>query len=731
MGAGDTRGGAEEGAGSTSNQLGDVSGAAVQARYIDSVTFNLPSPASAPRPPRQVPAVSGRFVNRALDFTRAEKALVTSANAPGVRIGLISGLPGVGKSWFARRFAERGAARYSGGQLYADFAGTTQTVPPSAADVLAGFLVALGVSLDVIPSTIEEKANLYRTLTSDDPFLVVLDEVTDPAVVSPLVPRAPGSVVLVTSNDQLAELSILVGAEPVPLDPLNSQHGSELLAELVGDRIEASSEATAELVRQCGGLPVALQVAAARLRVRPTLTVARLVADIADDSRGLRGFTLGAFGSGGENRVSAVFTLAYQELPEPVAQVYRQVGLLPVPSFTLELAAAATGLELDVVEDRLLGLVAASLLTEEDAGRYRFHGLVWRHAREQADANDAELERRAVLRRAVDHVVVMAAFADLAALGPERLRCTPHDTVLAHRADPFADADAGRRGKRALDWMDHARGMALALLRTAVEHSWFDAAWQLAESMTALFVVRRYLVDWTVFSDWGIRAAQAAQAPAAEARLRSFVSRAWTELDNPARAGQELHVALNLVRELDQPRLLASVHEMYGRWYDHAGDYESAQQAYREAGALFEGVDDDRGASYVQYFLGMSLAAQEEWTTALGVLTDARERIHSLGLAGSDRMEGRAWLGVGRVQQHLGRYTQALSAVRAAAAVFASGEYTFYEAQAHELLAEFAEQRGDTADAIASLRQATELHKRLKSPREAELRARLVRLMTA
>src|SRR5262249_31486274 len=148
--------------------------------------------------------------------------------------------------------------------------------------------------------------------------LMVLDDVTEPAQVSPLVPNSVGSVVLVTSNEELAELA-LDDAEFLPLDPLDDDASVRLLVEVCGaKRIAAEPDSVARIVELCAGLPIALRVAGARLKERPRLAVAELADEIADERRGLA-----AFAMRGKPMVSPVFTVAYRRLPPDAARLYR------------------------------------------------------------------------------------------------------------------------------------------------------------------------------------------------------------------------------------------------------------------------------------------------------------------------------------------------------------------------------------------------------------------------
>src|SRR5699024_348365 len=89
-----------------------------------------------------------------------------------------------------------------------------------------------------------------------------------------LLPTAPGSLAIVTSRRRLAGLD---GVHPEPLAVLPAAEATALLARIVGDRIAAEPEAAAEVVRRCGGLPLAIRLAGARLAHRPRWRVADLV----------------------------------------------------------------------------------------------------------------------------------------------------------------------------------------------------------------------------------------------------------------------------------------------------------------------------------------------------------------------------------------------------------------------------------------------------------------------
>ena len=90
-------------------------------------------------------------------------------------------------------------------------------------------------------------------------MLVVLDNARDADQVRPLLPGAPGCLVLVTSRNQLTGLIATEGASPVVLDLLDDAGARQALAERIGtDRLLAEPQAVDEIITRCARLPLAL-----------------------------------------------------------------------------------------------------------------------------------------------------------------------------------------------------------------------------------------------------------------------------------------------------------------------------------------------------------------------------------------------------------------------------------------------------------------------------------------
>jgi hypothetical protein len=211
----------------------------------------------------------------------------------------------------------------------------------TSVDVLSRFLRDLGVSPELIPASEQQQIELYRAELADKRILVVLDNAAAPEQVRPLLPETPTCSVLVTSRDSLRALTAAVGAHPVGVDVLPAEDSLHLLGASLGQELLVSQADTmAELSSLCGGLPLALRIAAGNLAGRPGRDVEEFV-------RALRGADrLTALQVEGDEQtaVRKAFDLSYQTRLWEAESMVALAGvrrLLGHPAETVELCATA------------------------------------------------------------------------------------------------------------------------------------------------------------------------------------------------------------------------------------------------------------------------------------------------------------------------------------------------------------------------------------------------------
>jgi transcriptional regulator with XRE-family HTH domain/tetratricopeptide (TPR) repeat protein len=235
----------------------------------------------------QLPADAPAFVGREEQVSAAVAALTAADRVPVVSV---SGPGGVGKTTFAVHVAHLVASRFPDGQLFVDLGGPH---PLGIADALRAALRGLAVR-DGLPQATGELAALLRSELAGRRVLLVLDDAVDADQVVPLLPGAPGCAVLVTGRPALSALEHGVR---LGLAEFSDDEALELLARVVGrERVAAEPAPSAALVRHCDRLPLAVRIAAARLRARPDWPIAHLAARVADERRRLDELEIGGTG---------------------------------------------------------------------------------------------------------------------------------------------------------------------------------------------------------------------------------------------------------------------------------------------------------------------------------------------------------------------------------------------------------------------------------------------------
>ena len=356
--------------------------------------------------PRQLPVSVQQLIGRTGHLTALTCLTdqVTSGSGPVVIV--IEGMAGVGKTTLANHLAHSVSDRFPDGQLYVNMRGYDHAVGPmTAGEVLPGFLDALGVAPRLFPVSGDDQAALYRSVLAGKSVLIVIDNARDAEQVRGLLPGGPGSLVLVTSRNQLAGLVAEV-AHLLRLDMFTLDEARELLERRLGaDRVAREPQATAELIELCGGLPLALSVAAAQAAMHPDFPLGALTSEFR--SRGLDVLDTGDPAT----TTRSVFARSYQHLSDHAALMFRLLGIHPGPDISLPAAASLSAMPADQARRAVAELTRAHLLEEYLPGRFTFHTLLRTYAAEQGERLDSPVERKAAAHRALDYYLHTAISA--------------------------------------------------------------------------------------------------------------------------------------------------------------------------------------------------------------------------------------------------------------------------------------------------------------------------------
>jgi tetratricopeptide (TPR) repeat protein len=670
-----------------------VSGNVFQAQTIGSVTVNLPGPPVGK--PSQLPPVARHFVNRKQELGILSRLADEAVTDRGPAVAVMTGLAGVGKTATCVWWGHQHRHEFDGGQLYADFAEYQHRGAVNVSDILGAFLRALGVYDHYLPADLSERTAMFRTRTSARRMLIMLDNVQQPAQVRPLLPGAGPSVVLVTSRRRLSGL-LGDGALLVSLKPFDKADGSLVVSSfLAACRRSADPAALADLVKLCGGLPIALRVAATRLAERNRWSPAELVSYLADEQHRLSRLSVQD-----DHAVQSVFDVAYADLPRPVRELYHLLGVHPGPDLDPFAAAAGMNIEFDRADELLGVLGEASLVEEQHGNRYRPHDLVRLHARQCAEDALSTEQRARIAHRIVTWYLRCASAADIAVMGRGRWRLAEQDVSSV----PF-DFDA----KAGMQWLEGERANLLAVVRLASTYDWHDMVWQLCEALWALYYSKKLYGDWVETSGLGVTAAQLVGHKVAEARMRNFLARAQIELHEFGRAEESLTAARAVATGSADKRAQAAVTESFGVLHREQGRYPQAAEEFRRALQCNKIIGDQRGIALQAYHLAGVLVRDGHAEAALKSLDQAAD---IFGRLDDHLAQVRSDIVRGQALQALGRTDEAIRTLRLAADTTRGLGQTVKEIQALEALLEVIPEDSATAARLSDLYRVAGLSSR-------------------
>ncbi len=617
-------------------------------------------------PERQLPPDLVDFVGRTDEMAELRK--VFERTGAGTRLAAVSGQPGVGKTALAVRIGHEFASWFPDGQLYVSLRGTSAE-PADPAEVLAQLLRVLGVDGSALPAGADARGALFRARFAERRLLLILDDAAGHRQVTPLLP-AEGAAVVVTSR---LPLTGLPGVTSVDLRPLPNLAAVELLGRVAGEeRVRAEPAAAADLVAMCGGLPLAVRIAAARLAARPQWTVETLACRLTDERRRLDELRHG------DLAVRPGLQVAYRGLSPAARRAFALLGNLGVPSFPEWPVAAVLGVPPAAGAATLEELLDARLvdaLGQDGAGqpRYGFHEVTKAYAMERHAADVSEAEWTAALARAG------AGWLALARRAQDGLRCERFyldDRSTTPTSDPeqiVGEHAVSAAERRPLEWFEAERDVLAALVPALADVGLAGLARGLAGCGADFYELRAYYTDWR--------------------------QTAKTALDACRRAGDRTGAAA-MLRGL-------------GSCLVELDDLDAALSTLRTARALADEIGDAVGAALARKYIGFVLGLTGRLDDAETELRAAADELRRTGCLPAEAM---ARTHLGFVQRQRGDAAGAVLIIRSALATARSCEDEFAQAYATRGLVGALLDNGQAREAEHTARQAVALFERIGDP---------------
>ena len=665
--------------------------------------------------PRQLPAAVAQFAGRTAELAVLDQwleRLPEDRVRGAVVISAIGGMAGVGKTALALRWAHRAAGKFPDGQLYVNLRGYDPSGQPvRAAEVIRRFLEDLGVEPERIPAGPDGQAGLYRSLLAGRRILIVADNARDAAQVRPLLPGAPGCLVLVTTRSPLAGLAAADGASVLTLDVPTEIEAVELLsARLGGGRVAAEPEAVADLVRLCGRLPLALAVVAARAAASGW-PLGGLAAELADARERLGALSLNDAAAD----VQAVFSWSYSQLSAEAARVFRLLSNHPGPDISTPAAASLAGLSPPRARAALRELAGVSLITERVPGRYALHDLLRDYAADQARTAETSAEGRAAVHRMLDHYL-HSATAAARALDP-----APDIPILRppqHGVTPERIAD----GHHALAWFRAEHKVLLAVIGPAAADGFGAHARQLPWTLATYLDRGGHWHDLVISHHAALACAERLGDLEGQARTHRNLGRAQLQLGQTGRARAHLTQAASLSRSLGDRAAEAHAHlslsVVFERGRQLPESLASSQQALELATAAGDLALQVRACNNVGYdhaVLG---------DTRLG-LTYCRLALDLHRELNEPSLEANTWDSLGYIYHHLRDYSQAVISYRRAISLFREIGARYQTAQSLGHLGDAHHAAGDNQAARDAWQRALDILDALAHPEATPIREKL------
>jgi DNA-binding SARP family transcriptional activator/tetratricopeptide (TPR) repeat protein len=580
------------------------------------------------------------------DFTGREEEirLLTSEveHRPGPLLQVIDGMAGTGKTSLAVHVARHIAGRFPDATLYLDFhAHGPGQQGLGAADALHRLLRMLDVSAERIPATLAGRRELWRSELAHRRALVVLDDVSGPEEILPIVPALGDCLILITSRRRHADWA---GTRPMTLDVLTYDDAITLFTRVAGPGAAADVNELARAVRLCGYLPLAIRVTASRLRDRRAAGLSELLDELSDAQADSDRTTVEV-----TERVLSAFEFSYRGLTTADRRFFRYLGISPCPDTSVCAAMALAEGTFADAEAALSALRDHHLLRQSLPGRFRFHDLVRAFAMSRFRQEESELEGHRAVGRLLDYYLHAAEHAGWLLSAPSHQADSP--------GSPPCPEPAMRTPQAARAWLESEWSNIIHLAQYATRH---ERKWQCADlthSIAEFLDTSGYWHHAFSAQMIALQACKDLDDPPGIARAAFDLSLTSLRIGKHEAALQQATDAMAIFRMLADLRGEAAAVDRLGVIHRYSARFRDALAHHQEAMDMHRRIGDDLGIARDVGNMGIAYTALGDYTGAIECMNQALSIYRRLG---DRRGEARTLMNICATQGDQGYHRDAL-----------------------------------------------------------------------
>jgi non-specific serine/threonine protein kinase len=444
-----------------------------------------------------------------------------------------------------------------------------------------------------------------------------------------------------------------------------------------------NAPAIAEIVVRLDGLPLAIELAAARSKLLPPQAMLKRL------SSRLEVLTGGARDAPARQQtLRNALDWDYDLLNEAEQRLFRRLAVF-AGGFTIESALDVTWTGADDLEllELLDSLVVKSLLhrSETRSDEVRFESL--KTIREyQYDKLDEAGEQERTVECFTEHFLKIAESGNSLTIGPEQVEW--------------------------LEKLEREHDNLRAVLRWAADSDDSETFYRLCAALGPLWELRSYLSEGQYW--YGLALSRKADVPS-DLRAKALhgagvLARGQGDLK---RAREYLEEAIRLRRELGDELMLGVSLKHLGNVYIDMGDRTKARDLYDESLYIRRALGDVQGIAELLNNLGVLARFDERYEDALGFYAEALQLFDQVY---DEPGAARLYMNMAEANLELGNFTEASRHCKKCMEMFLEMGSRWDMADCLEILATIASRRGDPVDAARLFGSAEALRELLKTP---------------